>query len=104
MNPLPYHPKPKKGYTYITTNKNNTVLYTGATSDLNYRAESHKTKKYKNAFSARYNADKLVWYEEFETIAEALKREKQLKAGSRQKKIDLINGMNPEWKDLYYGL
>jgi putative endonuclease len=92
---------PKKGYTYITTNKNNRVLYTGATSELKYRVESHKTKKYKNAFSARYSADKLVWYEEFETIVEALKREKQIKAGSRQKKIDLINAMNPKWEDLY---
>ena len=89
---------PKKGFTYITTNKNHTVLYVGATSELKYRTESHKNKKYKNSFSAHYNADKLVWYEEKETIAEALKREKQIKAGSRQKKIDLINKMNPNWK------
>jgi len=92
---------PKKGYTYITTNKNKTVLYVGATSELKYRTESHKNKKYKNAFSARYNIDKIVYWEEFETIMEALLREKQIKAGSRQKKIDLINNMNPGWEDLY---
>ena len=91
----------KKGYTYITTNKNHTVLYTGATSTLKDRIDRHRNKKYKNSFSARYNTDKLVWYQEFEWIGDALAREKQIKAGSRQKKIDLINAMNPEWKDLY---
>lgn len=92
---------PRKGYVYITANKNKTVLYVGATNELKYRIESHKNKKYKNAFSARYNVDKLVYWKEFETILEALQREKQIKASSRQKKIDLINGMNPDWKDLY---
>ncbi|MDY0279196.1 MAG: GIY-YIG nuclease family protein [Salinivirgaceae bacterium] len=92
---------PKKGYTYITTNKNHTVLYTGATSNIKDRMESYRNKKYKNFFSARYNTDKLVGYQEFEWIGDALAREKQIKAGSRKKKIDLINAMNPEWKDLY---
>jgi len=92
---------PKKGYTYITTNKNHTVLYTGATYTLKDRIDRHRTKKYKNSFSARYNTDKLVWYQEFEWIGDALAREKQIKAGSRKKKLDLINTMNPEWKDLY---
>lgn len=92
---------PKKGYTYITTNRNHTVLYTGATSTLKDRIDRHRNKKYKNSFSARYNTDKLVWYQEFEWIGDALAREKQIKAGSRKKKIDLINAMNPEWKDLY---
>ena len=63
--------------------------------------DTHKTKKYKRAFTARYNADKLVWYEEFDSIIDARAREKQLKAGSRAKKIKLIEAMNPEWRDLY---
>jgi putative endonuclease len=92
---------PKKGYTYITTNKNNTVLYTGVTSTLKDRIDRHRNKKYRNAFSGRYSVFKLVWYQEFDWIGDALKREKQIKAGSRQKKIDLINEMNPEWEDLY---
>ena len=93
---------PKKGYVYIVTNQNNAVLYTGVTSELKYRIEGHKTKKYRNSFSARYNTDKLVYYEEKVSINTAFKRERQIKAGSRQKKIDLINSMNPEWKDLYF--
>lgn len=68
---------------------------------LKDRIDRHRNKKYKSAFSARYNVDKLVWYKEFETIQEALERERQLKAGSRQKKIDLVNAMNPDWEDLY---
>jgi putative endonuclease len=86
---------------YITTNKPNGVLYTGVTSELKNRITSHKIKKYKNSFSARYNVDKLVYYEVFDSIITARKREKQLKAGSRAKKIKLIKSMNPEWADLY---
>jgi putative endonuclease len=84
----------------MTTNKPNGVIYTGVTSELKYRIQSHKNKKYKNAFSARYNLDKLVWYEEFNSIIAARAREKQIKAGSRAKKIKLIEAMNPEWNDL----
>jgi len=90
-----------KAWTYITTNKANRVLYVGVTSDLKGRMESHRTKKYPNAFTARYNADKLVWYQEFASIIDARDRERQLKAGNRARKIKLIEGMNPEWKDLY---
>jgi len=85
----------------MTTNKPNGVIYTGVTSELKYRAQSHKNKKYKNSFSARYNLNKLVWYEEFNSIIAARAREKQIKAGSRAKKIQLIEAMNPEWRDLY---
>ena len=92
---------PKSGYVYIATNQNNTVLYTGVTSHLIDRMESHKTKKYKNSFTARYNINKLVYYEETESIETDHKREKQIKAGTRKKKIDLINNINPEWEDLY---
>ena len=87
--------------TYILTNKHHTVLYTGVTSNLKQRVEQHKRKAYPKSFTARYNVDTLVWFEQFFDIGEAIAREKQLKAGSRQKKMDLINAMNPEWKDLY---
>jgi len=82
------------------TNSNNSVLYTGVTSDLKVRVLQHKSKIYLNSFSARFNICKLVYYESLETIGEAIKREKQIKSGSRNKKIDLINWMNPEWDDL----
>ncbi len=89
-----------KGITYIITNNNNYVLYTGVTSNLKHRMLQHQSKTYPNSFSSRYNIWKLIYYECFETIDEAIKREKQIKAGSRNKKLKLINGMNPEWKNL----
>ena len=89
------------GYIYIITNKNNTTLYIGVTSNLYNRIYEHITKKHKNSFSAKYNLDKLVYFETFSSIKEAIAREKQLKAGSRKKKIDLINSFNQEWIDLY---
>ena len=91
-------------HTYIITNKNHTVLYTGVTSNLRKRTWEHINKMHPQSFTARYNADKLVYYEAFFDIGEAIAREKQLKAGSRQKKIDLINAFNPEWRDLYEDL
>jgi len=90
-----------KAWTYITTNKNNTVLYIGVTSNIKSRMVAHKTKKYARSFTARYHADKLVWFQEFDSIIDARDREKQLKAGNRARKIKLIEEMNPEWKDLY---
>jgi putative endonuclease len=89
---------------YITTNKPEGVLYTGVTSELKHRITSHKTKKYKNSFSASYNLDKLVYFERFGSIVTARAREKQLKAGSRTKKVKLIESMNPEWNDLFDSL
>lgn len=89
-----------KGFVYILTNKNNSVLYTGVTSDLKGRIKKHKNKRYRNSFAARFNLNKLVYYESLETMGDAIKREKQIKGGSRKKKIDLINSMNPEWTDL----
>ncbi|MCM4158167.1 GIY-YIG nuclease family protein [Gramella sp. AN32] len=85
---------------YIITNKNNTVLYTGVTSDLLKRIYEHKTKLYKESFSARYNCNKLVFYTNFDSIFEAIEFEKKMKAGSRAKKIRLIKSANSEWKDL----
>jgi putative endonuclease len=89
---------------YIATNKYNTVLYTGVTNNLVRRMEEHKHKRNPKSFTARYNVDKLVWYENYTDIVEAIAREKQLKAGSRNKKIQLIEKLNPEWRDLYEGL
>lgn len=89
-----------KGVVYILTNKNNSVLYTGVTSDLKERIKKHKSKKHPDSFSARYNLYKLVYYEVFDTIGDAIRREKSIKGGSRKKKLDLINSTNPEWKDL----
>ena len=90
----------KNGFVYILTNKNNTVLYTGVTSDLVKRVYEHKNKLVKS-FSSRYNCDKLVYYEMGEEIEGCILREKQIKAGSRQKKIELVESINPEWNDLY---
>ena len=94
----------KTYHIYIVTNKNHTVLYTGVTSYLKKRIWEHKNKIYSKSFSARYNTDQLVYYEAFFDIGEAIAREKQLKGGSRQKKIDLINCFNPEWRDLFEDL
>jgi putative endonuclease len=85
---------------YILTNVNHTVLYTGVTNDLKRRVFQHKYKE-GGLFTKRYNVNKLVFYETGDDIQIAIMREKQIKGGSRQKKIDLINGVNPEWKDLY---
>jgi putative endonuclease len=82
------------------TNKNNHVLYTGVTSNLFKRVSEHKEKSVRG-FTSSYNVTKLVYYEEYTTMEEAIAREKQIKGGSRKKKIDLINSKNPEWKDLY---
>jgi putative endonuclease len=82
------------------TNKNNTVLYTGITNDIKRRAYEHK-EKFVAGFTKRYNVSKLVYYEIFEDPENAILREKQIKAGSRQKKIDLIDEMNKGWADLY---
>ena len=88
------------GYIYILTNKNHTVLYTGVTSNLANRLYELRTGFYKESFTSRYNVTKLVYYEGFTGIEDAIRKEKQIKAGSRQKKLDLINSFNPEWKDL----
>lgn len=92
---------PRGGRVYIMTNKNNTTLYTGVTSQLQIRTIKHKNNYYPDSFSARYNLHKLVYYEGFHLIGEAIAREKQIKAGSRKKKEALISSINPEWKDLY---
>jgi putative endonuclease len=87
-------------FVYILTNKYKTVLYTGVTNDLIKRLFEHKNKLIKDSFTAKYNADILVYFENTEDAYSAISREKQIKAGSRAKKVELINTMNPEWKDL----
>ena len=89
----------KQGVVYILSNKNNTVLYTGVTSNLAHRMDQHKSKA-TSGFSAKYNCTKLVWFEQADEIGSAIAREKQIKAGSRKKKEALINALNPEWEDL----
>lgn len=81
------------------TNKSNRVLYTGVTNDLERRVLEHK-QKLNNGFTAKYNCNKLVYFERFNTPIDAINREKQIKAGSRKRKNELVNSMNPEWKDL----
>ena len=81
------------------TNSRHTVLYTGVTNDLLRRVEEHKNGT-GSSFTKKYNVNKLVFYESGDDINLAVAREKQLKAGSRKKKIELINSINPEWKDL----
>jgi len=85
---------------YIMTNKRNTVLYTGITSNLKKRIYEHKENMV-GGFTRRYNIHKLVYYEVFNDIKDAILREKQIKAGSRNRKIELITSMNLDWKDLY---
>jgi len=87
-------------YIYILTNHTNTVLYTGVTNDLSRRIYEHKNKLTKG-FTSKYNTNKLVYFEHFSNINNAIAREKQIKAGSRKKKIDLIEKENRQWLDLY---
>ena len=83
------------------TNKKFSVYYTGVTSKLIVRVRQHKDKFYPKSFTARYNADILIYFETYPTILEAIAREKQLKKYSRMKKRTLIDEMNPTWKDLF---
>ena len=85
------------------TNKTNSVIYTGITNDLKRRVYEHKEKLI-NGFTKKYNTDKLVYYEILQDPENAIIREKQIKGGSRQKKMDLITSMNEYWRDLYYEL
>ena len=90
-----------KKYVYLMTNSTNKIIYTGVTSNLKKRIYEHK-EKLVDGFTKKYNITKLVYYEEFDVITNAIEREKQFKAGSRTKKIDAIKSINPDFKDLYY--
>lgn len=91
------------GYVYILCNKKNGTLYTGVTSDLIKRIYEHKNKLV-DGYTKKYGIDKLAYYEIYDDIVTAIEREKQIKAGSRKKKLDLIEINNPEWHDLYYDI
>jgi len=93
----------RQGYVYIMTNKWNSVLYTGVTNDLARRTREHR-EKLVPGFTTRYNVTKLVYYEPFESIEDAILREKQIKGGSREDKVELVTQMNPHWDDLWNGL
>ena len=88
---------------YLLTNKNNTVLYTDITNNLYRRIYEHKNKAI-SGFTSRYNIDKLVYYEVYDSVEAAIQREKQIKGGSRQKKISLIRSVNSSFDDLYENL
>lgn len=90
------------GAVYIMTNKHHTTFYTGVTSMLFARITEHKDKLYPKSFTAKYNIEKLVYFESFHSIEEAIAREKQVKKYRREKKIELIISINPGWKDLYF--
>ena len=89
------------GYTYILTNIHNTIFYVGSTTALRGRIYDHKTKAFANSFTAKYNCDKIVYFEEFSAILEAIEREKQIKSGRRAAKIKLIEKDNPMYVDLW---
>jgi len=88
------------GYFYIMTNAHHTVLFCGATDNLYRRIQEHRNRVYSNSFTVRYNIHKLVYFEAYSLITDAFGREKQVKAGSRKKKIALIESINPGWEDL----
>ena len=90
----------KQFYVYILTNPKHSTLYTGVTSNLQARVYQHK-EKLTPGFTSRYNVNMLVYYEELADAPSAIAREKQIKGGSRLDKIKLINGVNPDWCDLY---
>jgi putative endonuclease len=87
-------------YVYILTSKSNKVYYVGVTNDLKRRVWEHKTKQNPKSFTAQYNIYKLVYFENFEFIVEAIKREKYMKRKARKWKHDLISSVNAEWKEL----
>ncbi|SDP07315.1 GIY-YIG nuclease family protein [Afipia sp. GAS231] len=93
----------KQPCVYMMTNKRNGTIYVGVTSDLPKRAFEHREGVVKG-FSKKYGCKMLVWYELHETMVDAITREKQIKAGSRARKLELIEAMNPEWNDLYENL
>ena len=87
-------------YVYILTNKTSNVLYTGMTNSLSRRVFEHKQKAVPG-FTKKYNLTKLVYYEIFDNVYDAIKREKQIKGGSRKDKTNLIDKKNKDWKDLH---
>ena len=92
-------PSDHQYYVYLLTNRNNTVMYVGMTSDLRRRIYQHK-KKLIPGFTQKYNVHKLVYYETTDDVRAAIAREKEIKKWRREKKNNLVITANPEWKDL----
>ena len=90
----------KLWYIYIMSNQHQGVIYVGVTDNLIERVKEHKLKIYPNSFTAKYNCDKLIYFEEWENGFEAIRREKQLKKWKRDWKVNLIEDMNPSWMDI----
>ena len=90
-------------FVYILSSQNNNVIYIGVTNDLRRRVIEHKNAVV-DGFTKKYHVNKLVYYETFSSSMDAIKREKQLKGWIRNKKVALINSINPEWNDLFYEL
>ena len=90
-------------YVYILASHKNGTLYIGVTRDLEARLEQHKSKTDPKSFTARYNVTRLVWFEEFDLIVEAIAYEKRLKKYKRQWKINLIEEHNPDWREIDCG-
>ena len=88
-------------YVYILTNNHNNVLYTGVTNDLVRRVYEHRNHLAKDSFTARYNVEKLVYFEVTSDVYSALEREKQIKGWNRKRKNKLVESRNPNWEDLY---
>lgn len=89
------------GYVYIVTNKNKTTIYIGVTSNLPERIRQYKNHAFRGSFTDKYNLEYCIYYEYFDKIEDAFERETQLKKWNREKKNNLINQRNPDWKDLY---
>ena len=96
----PGNPEKMPAYVYILASKNNVTIYTGVTNDLIRRVYEHKEKSVKS-FSKQYDVDRLVYFEQHQSISNAIQREKNIKHWSRQWKLELIEKNNPEWRDLY---
>jgi putative endonuclease len=92
-----------QSWVYMMTNQHHNVLYVGVTSDIEQRVLQHKKHLYPDAFTAKYRCHKLVWFQEFGDIVEAIAQEKRLKRWRRAWKDELIGKLNPEWKDLSDG-
>ena len=88
------------GYVYIMASRKGGTLYTGVTADLARRVWEHRNKV-RPGFTSKYNVTRLVWFREYDDITEAIAEEKRIKRWRWQWKIELIEGSNPEWKDLY---
>ncbi len=87
-------------FVYILTNQTNKIFYTGVTSDLFTRIQKHKMGFYINSFTRKFNVDKLIWYESFKNIEDAILIEKKVKKWKRDYKIDMIDKLNPWWIEL----